>query len=153
MTFNSTKRLFAGTLALVLVLGLASPAFAQTPGLAVDVASREAPVLAEDHIDFDPVCPDDCEALALERVFEIDPFCKDVFFDDICEGELEEALEGCLSTAKEDLCKAVAGELLSINSSALVIGGLASSAVWMIPAVAGIAGAGLYLFKLRANRD
>jgi hypothetical protein len=47
----------------------------------------------------------------------------------------------------------VAGELLSINSSALVIGGLASSAVWMIPAVAGIAGAGIYLVKLRTNRD
>ena len=47
----------------------------------------------------------------------------------------------------------VAGELLSIDSSALVIGGLASSAVWMIPAVAGIAGAGIYLVKLRANRD
>jgi len=48
---------------------------------------------------------------------------------------------------------AVAGELLSIDSSALVIGGLASSAVWMIPAVAGIAGAGIYLVKSRTNRD
>jgi hypothetical protein len=47
----------------------------------------------------------------------------------------------------------VAGELLSINLSALVIGGLASSAVWMIPTLAGIAGAGIYLVKLRANRD
>jgi len=44
----------------------------------------------------------------------------------------------------------VAGELLSIDSSALVIGGLASSAVWMIPTFAGIAGAGIYLVKLRA---
>ncbi|MDH3277041.1 MAG: hypothetical protein OEL77_03105 [Nitrosopumilus sp.] len=52
-----------------------------------------------------------------------------------------------------DCSAPVAGELLSINSSALVIGGLASSAVWMIPSVAGIAGAGIYLVKLRANRD
>jgi len=47
----------------------------------------------------------------------------------------------------------VAGELLSLDTTALVIGGLASSAVWMIPAVAGIAGAGIYLVKLRTNRD
>jgi len=30
---------------------------------------------------------------------------------------------------------------------------LTSSAAWMIPAVAGMAGAGLYLAKLRPNRD
>jgi len=47
----------------------------------------------------------------------------------------------------------VAGEILSIDSSALVVAGLTSSAVWMIPTLAGIAGAGVYLVKLRANRD
>jgi len=46
----------------------------------------------------------------------------------------------------------VAGELLSINSSALVIAGLGSM-IWMIPAVAGIAGAGIYLIKFRTSRD
>ena len=47
----------------------------------------------------------------------------------------------------------VAGELISLDSTALVIAGLSSSAVWIIPAVAGIAGTGLYLVKLRTNRD
>jgi len=47
----------------------------------------------------------------------------------------------------------VAGELLTLDSSALVVAGLTSSAAWMIPAVAGIAGTGLYLVKFRANRD
>jgi len=47
----------------------------------------------------------------------------------------------------------VAGKLLTLDSSALVIGGLASSAVWMIPTLAGIAGAGIYLVKFRTNRD
>ncbi|HUT05123.1 MAG TPA: DUF1194 domain-containing protein [Nitrosopumilaceae archaeon] len=55
--------------------------------------------------------------------------------------------------ADEAECKLVAGELLSLDTSALVIGGLASSAIWMIPAVAGIAGAGIYLVKSRNNRD
>ena len=47
----------------------------------------------------------------------------------------------------------VAGEFLSINTSALLITGLTSSAVWMIPTIAGLAGAGIYLVKFRANRD
>jgi len=46
----------------------------------------------------------------------------------------------------------VAGKLLSIDSSALVIEGL-SSAVWMVPSIAGIVGAGIYLVKFRANRN
>jgi len=48
---------------------------------------------------------------------------------------------------------AVGGELLSVNSSALIIAGLTSMSLWMIPTVAGIAGAGIYLVKFRANRD
>jgi hypothetical protein len=46
----------------------------------------------------------------------------------------------------------VAGEMMALDSSALMIAGL-SSMIWMVPAVAGFAGAGLYLVKLRANRD
>ena len=46
----------------------------------------------------------------------------------------------------------VAGEIISVDSSALVIAGLGSM-MWMLPAVAGIAGTGLYLVKLRTNRD
>ena len=47
----------------------------------------------------------------------------------------------------------VAGELLSLDSSALVIAGLTGSAVWMIPTVAGIASAGVYLIKFRTNKE
>jgi len=43
----------------------------------------------------------------------------------------------------------VAGELLPLNTSALMIAGLSTSAVWMIPAVAGLAGVGVYLVKFR----
>jgi len=46
----------------------------------------------------------------------------------------------------------VAGELLSLDSSALVIGGL-SGMIWMIPAVTGFVGAGIYLVKFRTNKD
>jgi hypothetical protein len=38
-------------------------------------------------------------------------------------------------------------------SSALVIAGVSTIAVWMIPTVLGLAGAGGYLIKFRANRE
>ncbi len=47
----------------------------------------------------------------------------------------------------------VAGELLSLDTSALMIAGLTSMTVWMIPTVLGLAGAGVYLVKFKANRD
>ena len=46
----------------------------------------------------------------------------------------------------------VAGQLLSLDSSALVIGGLGSM-IWMVPAVAGVVGAGVILVKFRANKN
>lgn len=47
----------------------------------------------------------------------------------------------------------VGGEFLPIDSTALVLAGLQSSAVWMIPTLAGIAGAGFYLVKFRTNKE
>lgn len=58
-----------------------------------------------------------------------------------------------LKKIEKEVAQPVAGELLTIDSSALVIAGLTGSAVWMIPTIAGIAGAGIYLVKLRTNRD
>jgi hypothetical protein len=43
---------------------------------------------------------------------------------------------------------------LSIDSSALLLAGIQSSAIWMIiPTLAGIAGAGFYLVKFRTNKE
>ena len=47
----------------------------------------------------------------------------------------------------------VAGELLSLDTTALLIGGITSMSVWMIPSVVGIAGAGVYLVKFRSNKE
>jgi len=43
----------------------------------------------------------------------------------------------------------VAGELLPLDTSALMIAGLTSMTVWMVPAVVGLAGVGVYLVKFR----
>jgi len=48
-------------------------------------------------------------------------------------------------------CRQVAGELLPLDSSALMIAGLTSMTVWMIPTVLGLAGVGVYLVKYRAR--
>jgi len=46
-------------------------------------------------------------------------------------------------------CRLVAGELLPLDNTALMIAGLTSMTVWMVPAVAGLAGVGVYLVKSR----
>jgi len=47
----------------------------------------------------------------------------------------------------------VGGELLPIDSTALMLAGLQSSAIWMLPVLAGIAGTGFYLIKFRTNKE
>jgi hypothetical protein len=51
----------------------------------------------------------------------------------------------------EELIK-VGGQLLSIDSAALILAGL-HSAIWMVPAIAGIAGAGVYFVRVKMNKD
>ena len=66
----------------------------------------------------------------------------------VCQQRLDECLVMCEIPQPEPRTP-VAGELLPLDTSALMIAGLTSSAVWMIPAVAGIAGVGVYLVKFR----
>ncbi len=47
----------------------------------------------------------------------------------------------------------VGGELLPIDTTALMLAGLQSSAIWMLPVLAGAAGAGAYYIKTRMNKD
>jgi len=46
-------------------------------------------------------------------------------------------------------CGPVDGELLPIDNTALLLAGLQTSAIWMLPILAGAAGAGIAAFKLR----
>jgi hypothetical protein len=47
----------------------------------------------------------------------------------------------------------VGGEIIALDTTALLLAGAQSSAIWMIPTLAGLAGAGLYLVKFRTNRE
>jgi len=213
MTFNNTQKLLAGALAFALVAGLTSPAFAQTPDLAVDTVDTDNynPVTASVAVGFDvPIsmlCTDilvNCVVIGEDEFLEFDcgaGSCWMTVEDQFIVGDFFEVFDGgkslgltpevevggdtysvadfCFSSGEHvatiqdqtdaaglpaefqvtitlhenDCPKPVAGELLSLDSSTLVIGGLASSAVWIIPTIAGIAGAGVYLVKLRTNRD
>jgi len=125
---------------MVLVAGMSS-AFA---------ADRVAPLIDNGQT-FDPVCPDDCAALALERVYSVDPVCVSSF-DFICQEELDIFTADCLATAKLDLCPAtVAGELVPLNTTALFISSLSSSMIWMAPTILGIVGVGAYYIRIRKN--
>jgi len=48
---------------------------------------------------------------------------------------------------------AVAGEILPIDSTALFLAGMQSSALWLIPSVVGIAGVGYYVLRAKMNKD
>lgn len=47
----------------------------------------------------------------------------------------------------------VGGELLPIDNTALLVAGIQSSTIWMLPALAGIAGASAYFVRTRMNKD
>ena len=47
----------------------------------------------------------------------------------------------------------VGGELLPIDNTALFLAGIQSSTIWMLPALAGAAGAGAYYIRTRMNKD
>jgi len=47
----------------------------------------------------------------------------------------------------------VGGEFLPIDSTALMLAGLQSSAIWMLPVLAGAAGIGAYYIKTRMNKE
>ena len=79
------------------------------------------------------------------------PICND---DDECTIDSCDPIGGCFTEpSTEPFCQEqVAGELLPLDNTSLVIAGLTSMSVWMVPAVVGLAGAGVYLVKCRANR-
>jgi len=193
LIFNNTQKLLAGSLALVLVAGMTSPAFA---GFPCDFTSQSD---GEWNSVFSGI-PTGVDGVCIQHDVTIDGVA---ISSDIgvnggslsigCNGELtvdsdliivtlltnhgsvntgflgvepNGLVENSSSLIFDDsvnlgeiviissICdKQVAGELLPFDSSALMIAGLTSMTVWMVPAVAGLAGVGVYLIKSRANKD
>ncbi|HUU47370.1 MAG TPA: hypothetical protein VMW55_01160 [Nitrosopumilaceae archaeon] len=189
MTFNNTHKLLAGTIALVLVGGMTSPAFAQIVDITsctvdpaevnLQLGSDETSEIIQKTITCDNdindfIISDDC-------IFNSPDFDNDAVLQSVL--TLNETVTNNGDTSEEH-CEVnfqifgfgdisnnvnvtqalwinapvepptpVAGELLALDTSALLIGGLPSFAVWMVPVVAGIVGSGMYLAKFRANKE
>ena len=47
----------------------------------------------------------------------------------------------------------VGGDFLALDNTTLVLAGLQSSAIWMLPALAGIAGVGAYFIRTRMTKE
>jgi len=58
----------------------------------------------------------------------------------------------CIVFPNDPQCK-VGGEFLPIDSTALMLAGLQSSAIWMLPVLAGAVGVGAFYIKTRMNKD
>jgi len=245
LIFNNTQKLLAGALALVLVAGMTSPAFAGSPviydepldGTPVTFFSSTFPVADDFVIDTETTITDFHVLLADLRIF--DGFVQYVIYEDddglpgapilggsgVAQGGMTDNPFDCFElicfdfwadletpvplepgtywiefsgvedqwgvvvddvfvgsdaavffsgnwvnfpffnepplgvsfsiTGEVDLPppQQVAGELLPLDSTALFLAGIQSMTVWMIPTLLGLAGAGVYLVKFRANRD
>ena len=185
MIFNNTQKLLAGVLALVLVAGMTSPAFAGGPASCEitegDMIEVSLPAGGQVTIPKTIECSEamvlvtiginDCLPIGVSIAVELGSVVfsngntivtlNEIFTDAGLGGETDHCIQGWqvdfASVATSVLLEQelwfnvpiVAGELLPLNTSALMIAGLTSMSVWMIPAVAGLAGVGVYLVKFR----
>jgi len=177
LIFNNTQKLLAGVLALVLVAGMTSPAFAVfgctfTEGQMTNEnfgLGEEVPVNGSiDCNNAVQTWSDDrssCDEIGVSVIGSIGNTGNGISFDfdatnlSLGNDEGHCTIDWEISTFSgasvpfiQELwfnVPIVAGELLPLDSSALMIAGLTSMSVWMVPAVAGLAGVGVYLVKFR----
>ena len=68
-----------------------------------------------------------------------------------CDGNAQ--VWSLISDTEIVLVAIVGGEFLPIDSTALVLAGLQSSAIWMLPVLAGAAGVGAYYIRTRMTKE
>jgi len=131
MTLNNSHKLLTGFLALVLVAGMTSPAFAQGT--------------------FDPVCSSDCEDLALERLFVLFPDCSEDF-DEGCEGDFMFLLGSCLEASDDGLCP-IGGTSFPVSTTTLLVAGVQANMGLLSLALVGMVGAGAAItYKIKSKK-
>jgi len=129
---NHSHKLLTGILALFLVAGMTTPAFAGIQG------------------DFEEECPDDCEALALESLFEQTDCEGD--FDGDCEIGLEILIQDCIAQSSDEFCP-VGGTSFPVSTTTLLVAGAqANMGLWSL-ALVGIVGAGAaIIYKTKSKK-
>jgi len=71
----------------------------------------------------------------------------------VIESGQDQNFEGMPITTIPSICSVVGGELLSIDSTALMLAGLQSSAIWMLPVLAGVAGSAFGVLYIKSRRN
>jgi len=71
----------------------------------------------------------------------------------VIESGQDQNFEGMPITTIPSICPVVGGEFLPIDSTALVLAGLQSSAIWMLPVLAGIAGSAFGILYIKSRRN
>jgi len=140
MITNNLQKSLTGIVVFALFVGMISPAFAGSPECQEDADCSDDLFCNGEETCFDGSCQDGSDIICADK-------------DQCTINSCNEGTDSCDTEPNPECEVPVAGELASLDSSALVVGGLASSAVWMIPAVAGIVGAGIYLVKFRTNKE
>jgi len=175
MTFNNINKLLAGTLALVLVAGMTSPAFAgnnihcditQNPTVDVQIPANGEIIIPKIIVcDFQIVGANVLATTCVLNDISLngEVVGNSIIYDETITNLGNTSEEHCeqgliindaagsvvIVTQEIWINRVVAGELLPLDNTALFLAGLSSMSVWMIPAVAGLAGAGVYLVKFR----
>ncbi len=163
-SFNNSYKLFVGVLALVLVAGMSNPAYAQ-------IRSEVAPLLNGENGE-----EDFCETLRfistincylsepqqnLQVIFDADSFCKDVFFDGICQDayDLTFGPPACLVDVEDEFLacldreRPIGGTVGSMSTTSLLVAGAqANMGLWSL-ALVGIVGAGAaIIYKTKSKK-
>jgi len=68
-------------------------------------------------------------------------------------GVFSDEFEGGVLESISSICGVVGGELLAIDSTALVLAGLQTSAIWMLPVLAGVAGSAFGILYIKSRRN
>ena len=131
---NHSHKLLTGILALVLVAGMTTPAFAG--GVQGD---------------FEEECPDDCEALALETLFEQFPKCE-TDFNSNCESDAADLIGQCIRVSSDRFCP-VGGTVGSMSTTSLLVAGAqANMGLWSLALVGIVGAAAAITYKLKSKK-
>ena len=75
------------------------------------------------------------------------------FLDDLAPLVGAGSTDPCVLEPTLPQCNPVGGEIIPIATTALILAGLQSSAIWMLPVLAGAAGVGAFYIKTRMNKE
>jgi len=130
---NQSQKLLTGILALFLVAGMTTPAFA---GVSEN---------------FDEECPDDCEVRAMEALYEQLPQCEQEWGNE-CQPGWELQMRLCIENSFDRFCP-IGGTVGSMSTTSLLVAGAqANMGLWSLALVGIVGAAAAITYKLKSKK-